>query len=78
MRAIICPSCLQSSCYLGNYSLNKNQVKSMLRFLFCLNLGSDPNRLLIDYFFLNIHTSDTTNNYTNTVMENELMLSLAL
>lgn len=50
----------------------------MLRFLFCLNLGSDPNRFLIDYFFLNIHTSDTTNNYTNTVIENELMLSLAL
>lgn len=41
------PSSLQSSCYLGNYSLNQNQVKSTLRFLFCLNLGSYPNRFLL-------------------------------
>lgn len=47
MRAMISQSSLQSSCYLSNYSLNQNQVKSMLRFLFCLNLGSDPNRHLL-------------------------------
>lgn len=35
------PSSLQSSCYLGNYFLNQSPVKSMLRFPFCLNFGSD-------------------------------------
>lgn len=38
------PHSLKSTCYLGNYFLNQSQVKSMLRFLCCLNFGSDPSK----------------------------------